>query len=78
MVVVGGKLVKYYCDLVFMGFLEVVKNICMIFRNICFCKEDVVVFEFDVLIFVDYFGFNLRIVKWVKKVGIKVFYYISF
>lgn len=74
---VGGQLVKHYKDLAFMGFLEVVKNLGTILRNIRFCKQDVLAYQTDVLILVDYPGFNLRIAKWAKKQGIKVFYYIS-
>lgn len=74
---VGGQLVKHYKDLAFMGFLEVVKNLGTILKNIRFCKQDVLAYQTDVLILVDYPGFNLRIAKWAKKRGIKVFYYIS-
>lgn len=74
---VGGQLVKHYKDLAFMGFLEVVKNLGTILKNIRFCKQDVLAYQTDVLILVDYPGFNLRIAKWAKKQGIKVFYYIS-
>ena len=73
----GGQLVKHYRDLAFMGFLEVAKNIRTILGNIKFCKEDILQYQADVLILVDYPGFNLRIAKWAKKEGIKVFYYIS-
>ncbi|GJM32918.1 MAG: lipid-A-disaccharide synthase [Saprospiraceae bacterium] len=73
----GGHLVKHYRDLAFMGFLEVVKNLRTILGNIKFCKTDILTWQPDVLILVDYPGFNLRIAKWAKKVGIKVFYYIS-
>lgn len=77
MAAVGGSPVKHYKDLAFMGFLEVVKNIGTILRNIRFCKQDVLSYQADVLILVDYPGFNLRIAKWAKKQGIRVFYYIS-
>ncbi|MFT5168339.1 MAG: lipid-A-disaccharide synthase [Saprospiraceae bacterium] len=73
----GGTLVKHYRDLAFMGFIEVLQNIRTIFKNISFCKRDILAFRPDVLILVDYPGFNLRIAKWAKKQGIKVFYYIS-
>jgi len=73
----GGHLVKHYRDLAFMGFLEVAKNIRTIFRNIKFCKSDILDYQPDILILIDYPGFNLRIAKWAKKQGIKVFYYIS-
>lgn len=74
---VGGELVKHYRDLAFMGFLEVVKNLGTILRNIRFCKQDIQTFAPDVLILVDYPGFNLRIAKWAKQEGLRVFYYIS-
>lgn len=77
MAAVGGELVKHYRDLAFMGFLEVVKNIRTILRNMRFCKQDIQDFKPDALILVDYPGFNLRIAKWAKKPGLKVFYYIS-
>ena len=73
----GGILVKHYRELAFMGFWEVVQNLALIFKNIRFCKEDISIFEPDVLILIDYSGLNLRIAKWAKAVGFKVFYYIS-
>ena len=73
----GAELVKHYKDLAFMGFLEVAMNIRTILNNIKFCKEDILDFQPDALILVDYPGFNLRIAEWAKKRGIKVFYYIS-
>lgn len=73
----GGELVKHYRDLAFMGFLEVVKNLRTIFRNIAFCKKDILDFQPEALILIDYPGFNLRIAKWAKQQGIKVVYYIS-
>lgn len=73
----GATLVKHYRDLAFMGFIEVAKNLRTILRNIEFCKEDVLAFEADVLILVDYPGFNLRIAKWAKPKGLRIFYYIS-
>ncbi len=73
----GAVLVKHYRDLAFMGFVEVVKNLRTIFHNIDFCKKDILANRPDVLILVDYPGFNLRIAKWAKQQGIKVVYYIS-
>lgn len=73
----GGTLVKHYKDLAFMGFLEVVKNLKTILNNIKFCKKDIAEYRPDVLILVDYPGFNLRIAKFAKSLGIKVIYYIS-
>lgn len=74
---VGGTLVKHYRDLAFMGFYEVVMNIRTILNNFKICKADILKFQPDVLILVDYPGFNLRMAKWAKQQGIKVFYYIS-
>lgn len=73
----GGTLVKHYRDLAFMGFLEVARNLRTILNNIKFCKEDIRNNRPDVLILVDYPGFNLRIAKFAKELGIKVVYYIS-
>lgn len=68
---------KHIKDLAFMGFVEVAKNIRTIFKNIAFCKQDILDFKPDILILVDYPGFNLRIADWAKQQGIRVFYYIS-
>ncbi|MBW8524810.1 lipid-A-disaccharide synthase [Chryseobacterium chendengshani] len=73
----GGTLVKHYRDLAFMGFLEVAMNLTTILNNIKFCKNDLRDNRPDVLILVDYPGFNLRIAKFAKELGIKVAYYIS-
>jgi lipid-A-disaccharide synthase len=73
----GAMLVKHYRDLAFMGFAEVLKNLPTIFKNLDFCKRDILAFKPDVLILIDYPGFNLRIAEWAKKQGIKVIYYIS-
>ena len=73
----GAELVKHYRDLAFMGFTEVVMNIRTIFKNIRFCKEDLIQYQPDVLILIDYPGFNLRIAEFAHEKGIKVFYYIS-
>ena len=62
---VSNTLVKHYKDLAFMGFLEVVMNLRTITKNLRFCKQDVETYNPDVLIFIDYPGFNLRIAKWV-------------
>jgi lipid-A-disaccharide synthase len=73
----GGTLVKHYRELAFMGFVEVIKNLRTIFRNLAFCKQDILEYKPDVLILVDYPGFNLRIAEWAKVQEIKVIYYIS-
>ncbi|MEM9077408.1 MAG: lipid-A-disaccharide synthase [Bacteroidota bacterium] len=73
----GGELAKHYKDMAFMGFLEVIKNIPTIFKNISFCKEDILRFAPDLIIFIDFSGFNLRIAKWAKTQGFSINYYIS-
>ena len=73
----GAHLVKHYRDLAFMGFIEVVKNLGTILKNLKFCKEDILQFKPDALILIDYPGFNLRIGKWAKEQALKVIYYIS-
>ncbi len=73
----GAELVKHYRDLAFMGFTEVLMNLRTIFKNIDFCKKDILDHKPDVLILVDYPGFNLRIAEFAKQNAIKVFYYIS-
>ncbi|WP_413511281.1 lipid-A-disaccharide synthase [Myroides odoratus] len=74
---VGGTLVKHYKDLAFMGFVEVVQNLPTILKNISFCKKDIASFAPDVLIFIDYPGFNMRIAQWAKEHKIPTHYYIS-
>lgn len=74
---VAPTLVKHYRDLAFMGFLEVVMNLKTITKNLSFCKTDIETFKPDVIIFIDYPGFNLRIAKWAKAKGYKTHYYIS-
>jgi lipid-A-disaccharide synthase len=74
---VGGTLVKHYKELAFMGFIEVVFNLKTILNNITIAKKDILEFQPDVLIFIDYPGFNLRIAKWAKALNIKTHYYIS-
>ena len=73
----GGALVKHYKELAFMGFSEVIMNLRTIFKNINFCKQDISDYDPDVIIFIDYPGFNMRIAEWAKKVGYKTHYYIS-
>jgi lipid-A-disaccharide synthase len=74
---VGGTLVKHYEDLAFMGFKEVILNLRTIIKNLNFCKKDILNFKPDVLILIDYPGFNLRIADFANKTGIQVHYYIS-
>lgn len=74
---VSENLIKHYRDLAFMGFAEVVMNLKTITKNLSFCKADIESFDPDVIIFIDYPGFNLRIAKWAKQKGYKTHYYIS-
>ncbi len=74
---VGGTLVKHYRELAFMGFIEVIFNLKTILNNIKICKADILQFQPDVIIFIDYPGFNMRIAEWAKKLDIKTHYYIS-
>ena len=73
----GAQLVKHYRELAFMGFTEVLMNLRTILKNIDVCKKDILLNKPDVLILVDYPGFNMRIAEFAKANGIKVFYYIS-
>ncbi|MFZ5554927.1 MAG: lipid-A-disaccharide synthase [Bacteroidota bacterium] len=74
----GATLVKHYRELAFMGFAEVIKNIGTILKNIKFCIEDIQQYQPDVVILIDYPGFNLRIAKKLKAINnTKIFYYIS-
>jgi len=73
----GGVLVKHYKELAFMGFIEVLFNLKTILGNIKTCKKDILAFHPDVVLFIDYPGFNLRIAKWAKALGMKTHYYIS-
>ncbi|WP_213520654.1 lipid-A-disaccharide synthase [Nonlabens sp.] len=73
----GGSLVKHYKELAFMGFVEVLSNIKAILKNIRLCKEDIDVFQPDAIIYIDYPGFNFRIMKWAKIKGYRNHYYIS-
>lgn len=73
----GATLAKHYKEMSFMGFLEVIKHLPDIFKNLKFCKEDILNFRPDALIFIDFSGFNLRIAEWAKKQGFQNHYYIS-
>lgn len=74
---VGGTQVKHYRELAFMGFAEVIFNLRTILKNITLCKKDIESYQPDVIIFIDYPGFNLRIAKWAKQKGFNTQYYIS-
>ncbi len=73
----GVNITKHYRDLAFMGFYEVVKNISTIRKNFKACKADILAFQADVVILIDYPGFNLRMAKWIKNQNLKIAYYIS-
>ena len=73
----GAILVKHYSELAFMGFIEVLKNLRTIFKNLANCKADITQYQPDVLVLIDYPGFNLRIASWAKQKGLRVIYYIS-
>jgi lipid-A-disaccharide synthase len=73
----GATLVKHYRDLAYMGFIEVVMNLKTILGNLKFCKDDIERYNPDVIVFIDYPGFNLRITEWAKQKGYKTVFYIS-
>ncbi|NCD71525.1 lipid-A-disaccharide synthase [Mucilaginibacter agri] len=73
----GGELVKHYADMAFMGFVEVVANLRTILKNMAACKKDIKAYQPEVLILIDFPGFNLKIAEYAKKQGLTVYYYIS-
>jgi lipid-A-disaccharide synthase len=73
----GARLLVHYKKTAFMGFVSVLKNLGAISRNLQLCKQNIIDFNPDVLIFIDYPGFNLRIAEFAKKAGYRTFYYIS-
>ena len=73
----GVELAKHIKETAFMGLLDVLKNLGAIKENLNYCKQDILKYKPDALILVDYPGFNLKIAKFAKQQGIKVFYYIS-
>lgn len=78
MLVQGGEIVKHYREMAFMGIIPVIMNLRTILRNMKACSEDIRRYRPDVVILVDYPGFNLKIAKFVKTtLGIPVYYYIS-
>ncbi len=74
---VGGELVKHYKELDFMGFIEVVKNLKTILKNLKDCKNDILNYKPDAVVLVDYPGFNLRIAEFLHQHSFKTYYYIS-
>jgi lipid-A-disaccharide synthase len=73
----GATLVKHYRETAYMGLFEVVAHARTIAKNFQFCFNDIATFAPDVVVLIDYPGFNLRVAKFAKENGIKVFYYIS-
>ena len=73
----GMELVVHYSKLAFMGFVAVIANLTTISKLLKICKKDILEFQPDVVILIDYAGFNMRIAKFAKTKGLKVFYYIS-
>lgn len=73
----GAQVVKHYRDLAFMGFVEVARNLRTILRNLAWCKADILAFQPQAIVLIDYPGFNLRIARWAKAQGFRVIYYIS-
>ncbi|HNW52114.1 MAG TPA: lipid-A-disaccharide synthase, partial [Prolixibacteraceae bacterium] len=73
----GGQLLKHYRDMAFMGIIPVLLNMRKVLDNFSLCKKEISRFQPDVLILIDYPGFNLRMARYAKKNGIKTAYYIS-
>jgi lipid-A-disaccharide synthase len=73
----GGTLVKHYADMAFMGFFEVAINLRTILKNLAACKADIAQYQPDVLILIDFPGFNLKIAAFAKENNLPVNYYIS-
>ena len=73
----GGELVVHYRDTAYMGFWEVFKNLRTIRRLLKHCQQDLLRYQPDALVLIDYPGFNLRMAKFAQQHGLRVFYYIS-
>lgn len=73
----GGDLIKHYNELAFMGFWEVATHLRTIFKNLNICKIDLLLYNPDVVILIDYPGFNMKIAQFAKENGFKVVYYVS-
>jgi len=77
MLAVSPGLTMHYSEMAFMGFVEVIANLNSIFKNIKSAKQDIISFQPDVVILIDFPGFNMKIAEFAKSKGFKVFYYIS-
>ncbi len=73
----GVKILKHYRDLAYMGFVEVVKHLPVIYKNFRTCKKEILAFQPDAVVLVDYPGFNLRMATWAAQHRLPVYYYIS-
>ena len=73
----GGTLVKHYRELAYMGFIPVLLHLPTILHNMKVCKHDITAWQPDVVILIDYPGFNLKIAKYLHRQNVKVYYYIS-
>jgi len=73
----GGKMLVHYREMAYMGVVEVLANLGKVRRNFAICKENMLAYKPDAVIFVDYPGFNLKMAKFAKKHGLRTFYYIS-
>ena len=73
----GATILVHYKKMAFMGFLTVIKNLGAISRNISLCKKQITEYKPDVIILIDYPGFNLRIAEFSRNAGYRIFYYIS-
>ncbi|SFC63958.1 lipid-A-disaccharide synthase [Flexibacter flexilis DSM 6793] len=73
----GAEIAMHYEKMAFMGFLEVVQNLNTIRKALQFCKDDILAYKPDVVILVDYAGFNMKVAKFTKSQGIRTYYYIS-
>ena len=72
----GGALIRHYRDMAFMGAIDVIKNLGKIGKNFQLAREKLLEYNPDVLILIDYPGFNLKMAEFARKEGIRVFYYI--
>ena len=73
----GASLAMHYKEIAVMGFIDVLKKLPQIFKNISLCKKDLLEFKPDAVIFIDFSGFNLRIAPWAKENGFATHYYIA-